>query len=195
MSPGTPMWARALQAVDPSRVLRRRAVALAIDLVLTMALIVFWYFASIYATYTRVDADALRPSDPSATELPPCQALGDPWDCWVSPDDVVYYSRDLNPLKGLFVVAPVALVFVVLQGRTGYTPGKFVRGLRVVGIDRRPPGMRRALLRTLLWVVDGFPWFVPLLGPLVAGRRRDRRRIGDLVAGTWAIDRKPPPGV
>lgn len=191
MSPGTPMWARALQAVDPSRVLRRRAVALAIDLLLTMALIVFWYFASIYATYSRVDADAevLR-----ASELPPCQALGDPWDCWVSPSDDVYYSRNLNPLKGLFVVGPVALVFVVMQGRTGYTPGKFLRGLRVVGIDRRPPGVRRALLRTLLWVVDGFPWFVPLLGLLVAGQRRDRRRIGDLVAGTWVIDRKPPPG-
>ncbi|HEY8545056.1 MAG TPA: RDD family protein, partial [Acidimicrobiales bacterium] len=190
MAPGgTPLWARALQAIDPSRVLRRRAVALAIDLVVVAVLIVLWYFGSIYATYTRIDAATLP------AEVPPCQAVGEYWDCWVSPNDDVYISRNLNPVKGLFVVGPALLVLVVLQGRTGYTPGKFVRNLRVVGIDRRPPGMRRALVRTALWAVDGFPWFVPLLGLLVAGKRRDRRRIGDLVAKTWVIDRKPPPGV
>jgi serine/threonine protein kinase/uncharacterized RDD family membrane protein YckC len=188
MAPGgTPMWARALQTVDPSLVLRRRAVALIVDAVVVLVLIVAWYLAVIYATYTQLpEAEASREQ--------PCQAAGDIADCFVTPGDDVYVSRNPNPLMSLTYVAPTVFVFVVLQGRTGYTPGKYLRGLRVVGADRRPPGMRRALVRTLLWVVDGFPWFVPLLGLLVAGRRRDRRRIGDLVAGTWVIDRKPPPG-
>lgn len=182
-----PSWAsQALERADPTGVLRRRTVALAIDVVLTFVLCVFWYFAVIFATYDR------RPD--LAGQTMPCKIAEEDegaWDC-AAPGDDVYVSKGANPLMQLRWVAAPLLVFVVLQGRTGYTPGKLLRGLRVVGIDRRPPGMRRAFLRTALWVVDGVPYVVPLLGALVAARRRDKRRIGDLVAGTWVVDRKPP---
>ena len=90
---------------------------------------------------------------------------------------------------------PFLAVFVLMQGRTGYTPGKLLRGIRVVGADWRPPGRRRALIRTLMWVVDGLPCFVPLLGLVVAARRHDIRRLGDLAAKTYVVRRTslPPP--
>ena len=49
--------------------------------------------------------------------------------------------------------------------------------------------MRRALLRPLLLVVDGFPWLLPLLGWLLVASTRRHRRLGDMVAGTLVVRR------
>lgn len=91
---------------------------------------------------------------------------------------------------GLFV-----LVAVVLQGLTGGTIGKFVTGIRTVRADGGRPGIFRALVRSLLWVVDGLPSSIPVLAvPLVGGLlslvTTGRRRLGDLVARTYVVHRQ-----
>lgn len=92
----------------------------------------------------------------------------------------------------LYILAVLALwtaVYVVLQGRSGQTPGKRLLGLRVVDEHGRPPGPGKAAVRSLLWIVDAFPYFIPwLTGFLVAqGDRERRQRLGDRAARTSVV--------
>lgn len=65
----------------------------------------------------------------------------------------------------------------------GRTPGKALIGLRVVGLDGRPLGPGRALVRTLV-----FPFsFILGLGFIPAVTRKDRRALHELVAGCKEI--------
>lgn len=79
--------------------------------------------------------------------------------------------------------------YVVVQGVTGGSPGKLLAGVRVVTADGELAGLGRSLGRTLLWAVDGAPWFVPLVGPIVALTSVGHRRIGDMAAGTYVVAR------
>lgn len=77
---------------------------------------------------------------------------------------------------------------VPAEALAGATPGKLLFGLRIVRPrSLEPPGVRAALVRTLLRPVDGFPGFylVGLLCMLVSARGR---RLGDLAAGTAVAD-------
>jgi uncharacterized RDD family membrane protein YckC len=68
------------------------------------------------------------------------------------------------------------------------TPGKFLQGLMVVDPSGGRCGWRRALLRTLLRVVEANPL---LLGGLPAGiailASERNQRLGDLAAGTLVV--------
>src|SRR3546814_1986520 len=80
-------------------------------------------------------------------------------------------------------------MLVVLQGLTGWTIGKLITGLRVVGEDGRAPGLGKALLRWVLWVLDGFPYVLPLVGGIVALTTVGHRRVGDMAAKPSASNR------
>jgi len=61
------------------------------------------------------------------------------------------YIADPPTLSSYLVTfAYVLLVFVGVQGTTGWTPGKLVTGLRLADESRRTPGVGRALLRWAL---------------------------------------------
>jgi len=77
----------------------------------------------------------------------------------------------------------------VLQGLTGWTPGKLMAGIRTVKADGTAPGIGKAIVRWFLWVADGFPYIVfGLLGFIVAMTNDRRQRIGDKVAGTYVVE-------
>lgn len=77
---------------------------------------------------------------------------------------------------------------VILQGTRGYTPGKALCGLRVVDCDGRPCGTSRALRRSLLWPIDGFPYVLPMTAFAASMSSRQGQRVGDRFAGTYVID-------
>lgn len=82
------------------------------------------------------------------------------------------------------------LIFGLIPGLTGWTPGKLVTGLRVVRADRGPAGVGRNLVRPFLWIVDGFPYFLPgLVGFVLVLATKEHRRVADFVAGTYVVDR------
>lgn len=81
----------------------------------------------------------------------------------------------------LFSVA--AAVFVLLQGATGYTPGKRLLGIRVIRADRGHPGIRAALIRTLPLIIE--QWGVFALVAML--RSPARQRIGDRWARTYVV--------
>ena len=61
--------------------------------------------------------------------------------------------------------------FAVSEGRWGASPGKALVGLRVGGLDRNAPGIPRALLRALIYLV---PTIVSLLRFFDAWSARSR---------------------
>lgn len=79
-------------------------------------------------------------------------------------------------------------MLVVLQGRTGATPGKAVTGLRTVDEAGAPPGLGRAFGRTVLWFVDGAPWVVPgVVAFVTALTTPGHRRVGDMACRTYVV--------
>ena len=70
-----------------------------------------------------------------------------------------------------------ALEVLVLTTFLGASAGQFLRGLRVVRLDGRPPGLWRSLVRTLLLLL--------LIPALIWDR--DGRGLHDKVAGTLLV--------
>jgi uncharacterized RDD family membrane protein YckC len=81
---------------------------------------------------------------------------------------------------------PVGVVFTILEGVYGWTPGKKLLGIRVVGLHLQPAGIGAAFLRGLVGAVDGF--FSCLVGVVVIAGNRHWQRVGDQVAQTIVID-------
>jgi uncharacterized RDD family membrane protein YckC len=76
--------------------------------------------------------------------------------------------------------------FVLFEGFFSGTPGKEVFGLRVVTLDGHPIGMRRAIGRNLLRIIDWLPAFY-LAGALAVRLSDLHQRIGDKAAGTIVV--------
>jgi len=91
------------------------------------------------------------------------------------------------PLVWLFTLIFVGAYTTVLHAMAGQTVGKMVVGVRVVGDDGAPPTIGVALLRYFAYFVS----LVTLLGGYaMAGLRRDKRALHDLIAGT-RVERIP----
>lgn len=104
-------------------------------------------------------------------------------------DDRVYFTDTVDPGPSIYYWGATLGMLVVLQGLTGWTIGKLLTGVRVVREDGRPPGLAKAFARWFLWIVDAFPYFLPLLGPIVALTTQGHRRVGDMVAKTFVVRR------
>lgn len=89
----------------------------------------------------------------------------------------------------LYTLLFTALYAVVLHAATGQTVGKMLVGARVLTIDGESVPFGTSLLRYLAYYVSlGTLTF----GFLMAGLRRDKRALHDLLAGT-RVDHWPPP--
>jgi uncharacterized RDD family membrane protein YckC len=102
--------------------------------------------------------------------------------------------NDHNWVRDWFIFDPLCLAFLVimglyfifLEGWLGATLGKWVLGLRVIGLDGRRAGLWKGALRNILRLVDGLPAF-NLLGVILIQRSKERTRFGDRIAGTRVI--------
>lgn len=161
---------------DPTAVIGRRVVAWFVDLVLYIV-----YLAVIVVAIAQRRPHRSCHAATGGAAVAQCLRLGD--SAWV-----VHGGRlliEFGPALTWFIV-----VYGLVQGLTGGTPGKLVCGLRVVHPDGRPVGIGASLLRSVLWIVDGFPY---VLGPVVGGvamvSARGHRRVGDQAADTIVVDR------
>ena len=102
--------------------------------------------------------------------------------------------NDHNCVRGWFIFDPlclaflaaIGLYFVFLEGWLGATLGKWIMGLRVIGLDGGRAGLWKGTVRNALRLVDGLP-ACNLLGVILIQRSNDRARFGDRVAGTRVI--------
>lgn len=171
---------------DPTNVVGRRVAAALLDGLLVAVV-----------TFVGLTADMTRISDEMVTAGPYdgitdfCDAYMDAFDdelCFPYLDgDALYGSPDGWTFVAWFGTA-VGL-FVLLQGLTGATPGKLATGIRVVREDGSRPGIGRAGIRWVLWIVDGLP-FLALVGFITSLTTTGHRRVGDMVAKTFVVRRE-----
>lgn len=172
---------------DPTAVFGRRFLALLID----AALILIPTFLVLTATFEYMAVDDLRVNGEPGTGEEFCEAyLDERGGLCLNAEDIderVYFTDEgTGASTALYWGATIAML-VVLQGLTGWTVGKLITGIRVVQEDGRPPGFVKALVRWLLWIVDGFPYFLPLVGFIVGLTTVGHRRVGDMVAKTFVV--------
>jgi uncharacterized RDD family membrane protein YckC len=92
-----------------------------------------------------------------------------------------------HPSVAFFTLLFTAAYTTVLHAVAGQTIGKSLAGIRVVGADGALLTVGPALLRYLVYYVS----LAPLgLGFLMAGLRRDKRALHDLIAGS-RVERLP----
>src|SRR5262245_5107942 len=162
----------AADAPDPTAVTGRRIGAFLIDLVIGLALLAgVSRFAVESVLYEDLD---LCQSDEATDFLGTEDADEDATICTLPGNRMVFVSNgDSQVLEQedtvwllLTGVVYGLAVFVIIQGLTGATPGKAIVGVRTVSQSGDKPGLGRALVRWLLWVVDWFPWccVVPVVG-------------------------------
>jgi uncharacterized RDD family membrane protein YckC len=89
-------------------------------------------------------------------------------------------------LIGGFAIALFCFfAFTLMEGLWGKTPGKWVLGIRVVGVDLQPCGVGHAFLRNLLRIVDSF--FNYGVGLACAALTERWQRVGDIVARSIVV--------
>jgi uncharacterized RDD family membrane protein YckC len=90
-------------------------------------------------------------------------------------------ARVLNAAMTAFQWFLPLLYSVLFHWLWGQTMGKMLVGARVVTLEGGPLSFRRAMGRTLAWILAALPVGA---GLAVAALRRDRRGLHDLLAGT-----------
>jgi len=152
---------------SPTRVVGRRVVAYVVDTVIQIAIVVGLWFA-------------FTSSVPKAGHTGGI-VIGNTRHGFTSSSHRVIWIA-LSIIAGL-------VIFVVIPGLRGWSPGKALVGIRLVNAEGSPPGILRAFLRYILWIVDGFPGYVlaPLVGFVTALTTKANQRVGDLAAGTFVV--------
>ncbi|MDQ6749352.1 MAG: RDD family protein [Actinomycetota bacterium] len=81
------------------------------------------------------------------------------------------------------IIILAVVLFIIIPGLKGKSPGRWLTGISIVKRDGGPPGIGRQIVRQLLWIVDSFP-FANLVGFITALASKHNQRVGDMVART-----------
>jgi uncharacterized RDD family membrane protein YckC len=162
---------------DPTRVVLRRIGAFGVDGLLVALVVVFvvWVSGSV-ATGVGACPDPI-PQGRSCLEYRGTFYEADHW-------SFLWWA--------VLLVVTFLLVFGVVPGVTGASPGKSLFGIRVALRDGSDAGWRRGLVRGAAWVVDAIAVIIPiaLWGALFAP---GHRRVGDFLAGTFVVRTRAVP--
>lgn len=170
---------------DVTAVMGRRILAWVLDLLIFLGIAVALFAAQ---------AEYVDLSDYSGALGDACPALQDQYGDLASScfevGDRAYITTGSESLLQTGASFAYLVVFILMQGLLGASPGKLLVGLRVVKADGSRAGVGRSLVRTLAWIIDGAPWFAPLVGFIVGLTSTGHRRVGDMIASTYVIRRK-----
>jgi uncharacterized RDD family membrane protein YckC len=180
MSPPATAWAQPPASFDATAVLGRRYGAFVIDAVISLIVFGAFFFATA-STHTRaemlrVPGCHLSANDSSQVE---CDNRA-----VVTVNDTVYEAEG-----GPYLLACIAFTlvyFALMEGLAGATLGKLMTGLRVVTPEGQKCGLGRALVRWLVFAVDG-PFTLFICGVVTSSVSAGHRRLGDMAAGTYVI--------
>jgi uncharacterized RDD family membrane protein YckC len=159
---------------DPTKVVTRRCVALLIDALL---------LALIPAITVAVVGNAEVRRGACPDPLPAGR------NCLGYADQAVLVDKNVFLVFFALLALLYLVVFVVVQGLTGASPGKALLGVRVVRPDGTTPGVLRSTVRALAWVIDGIALLVPI-ALWSAWFTPGHRRVGDWAAGTFVVRRR-----
>jgi RDD family len=172
-----PSYAPAATADDPTAVMGRRVAAWVVDSVIILAPSV--------ALFTN-ELEFLEESDLDQSGTDFCEDYMDRNEgVCVDVGDRVYFSDGVPVAPWAAFLGLSVLIYVLIQGLKGWTPGKLLFGIRTVAEDGRAPGIGRAAIRWLFLIVDGL--CAGLVGFIVALTSRGHRRVGDMAAKTFVV--------
>jgi uncharacterized RDD family membrane protein YckC len=161
---------------DPTAVVGRRIIAYLIDLAVGIAVFTVLFLALAQTEDSGIGCDTIT--------------AGESVNLCFSTGDTVRYATGGDAAA---IIVPTLIVWllnaVVVQGATGASIGKHVMRLRVVNGDGSPHGLLKALGRWAMLFVDNQPCGVPIVGFVCALASRGHRRVGDMVLGTYVVDR------
>lgn len=101
---------------------------------------------------------------------------------------MAFHSEETQRTIFAASLVPVALYFPVLEGRYGTTLGKRIAGIVVVDEFGLKPGFYRAIIRTLLRLIEVNPLLAGgAPAGLVAMFTKTHQRVGDMIARTFVI--------
>jgi hypothetical protein len=172
-----PSYAPSATAADPTAVMGRRVAAWVVDSVIILAPSV--------ALFTN-ELEFLEESDLDQSGTDFCEDYMDRNEgVCVDAGDRVYFSDGVPVAPWIAFLGLSVLIYVLIQGLKGWTPGKLLFGIRTVAEDGRAPGIGRAIIRWLFLIVDGL--CLGLVGFIVALTSRGHRRVGDMAAKTFVV--------
>jgi RDD family len=172
-----PSYAPAATAADPTAVMGRRVAAWVVDSVIILAPSV--------ALFTN-ELEFLEESDLDQSGTDFCEDYMDRNEgVCVDVGDRVYFSDGVPVAPWAAFLGLSVLIYVLIQGLKGWTPGKLLFGIRTVAEDGRAPGIGRAAIRWVFLIVDGL--CAGLVGFIVALTSRGHRRVGDMAAKTFVV--------
>jgi len=171
-----PSYAPIPPAGDPTAVVGRRVGAWVVDSVIVLAPAVALFTSNL--EYLEE-----RNLDQSGVDF--CEAFMDQEQgiCFDAGDRV--YFSDVPVAPWLVALGMSILIYVVIQGLRGWTPGKLLFGIRTVAGDGQPPGIGRAIIRWVLFIIDGL--CAGLVGFIVMLTSKGHRRVGDMAAQTYVV--------
>lgn len=169
---------------DPTAVVGRRIGAIVIDLLLYTLVMAFVGPTPLsplaeYDTVGNAVGDACARARDLNDDVESCIEIG----------DRVYVTRSGDAPAQVAVWVAFLGLYAALQGATGRTPGKALFGVKVVDEQGGPPGFGRSLGRTALWIVDGQPCGIPLVGFITGLTTKGHRRVGDMACTTYVVDK------
>ena len=89
---------------------------------------------------------------------------------------------------GILSLLAFLVIYVLLPGLRGTSPGRALMKIRLVKRDGGHPGIGRALLRYIIWIADAFPYIIPYLtGLILTLTTKGNQRLGDMAAGTYTV--------
>lgn len=171
---------------DPTAVFGRRCVAFAVDFIILLAVFV----AALASLSTFEDVEDPRIAEQICLHY---DSLGGVDVCTHSGSFVFVLEGGALIDIALWVVVASALNLVVVAAATGGSLGKLAAGIRVVDQSTfAKAAVHKHLVRWILWIVDAFPWFipVPLTGLISCLVSKGRRRVADFAAKTLVVDKK-----
>jgi RDD family len=168
---------------DPTDVIGRRIAALVID----------WSIAFVMFGVLAVSLASTQEFGTTGQAERACDDINDVANEFCAPVDDTIYVYDDGDLLALTLL-PLTYLFLngaLLTGVTGFSIGKGLVGLRVIRqSDGRLCGVGRASLRWLLWIADGAPYCLPVVGLVTGLTTKGHRRVGDIAASTLVVDRR-----
>ena len=96
------------------------------------------------------------------------------------------FSVSLNGGPAVLFFLLVLAYYLLSEGVTGLTLGKWLMELRVVKLDGKPYDPRAVLMRNIIRIVDALP-FLYLVGLISVAVSQKNQRLGDLAAGTLVV--------
>lgn len=108
--------------------------------------------------------------------------------------DTTVTTHDFTTSTGFHLTGIPALVFMIgwfflipfSEGHTGQTLGKRALGIRILKQNGDPANIGLSIARHLFDGIDS----IFLIGLIIASTSKERRRIGDLVAGTVVVEKQ-----